>query len=94
LTAPDVRTFSEQGVSNSDLVAWFLLYAPAETPLPVLARLRDAAARTLGNPDIIAKFDTQRLELRYFKAEDLLGLGRAEITKWADLVKRSGAQVD
>jgi hypothetical protein len=32
--------------------------------------------------------------LRYFKAEELLGFGRAETTKWADLVKRSGAQVD
>jgi tripartite-type tricarboxylate transporter receptor subunit TctC len=94
VTAPDVRTFSQQGVSNFDLVAWFLRYAPAETPLPALAHLRNAAARTLGNPDIIAKFGTQRLELRYFKAEELLGFGRAETTKWADLVKRSGAQVD
>lgn len=92
--ALDVPTLSEQGVPDFDLVAWFMLYAPAATPSPVLSRLRDAAALTLGNPDIIAKLGSQGLELRNFKSEELLGFGRAEITKWADLVKRSGAQVD
>jgi tripartite-type tricarboxylate transporter receptor subunit TctC len=33
----------EQGVADFDLLAWFMLYAPAATPPPVLARLREAA---------------------------------------------------
>lgn len=92
--APDVPTLFEQGVTDFDLVAWFMLYAPAATPAAVLTRLRDASSQTLSNPDIIARLGAQGLELRSFKAEELSGFSRAEIAKWADLVKRSGAQVD
>jgi hypothetical protein len=41
-----------------------------------------------------AKFQAQGLELRAMRAEEMVSFGRTEITKWAELVKRSGAQVD
>ena len=40
--APDVPTLMEQGVDDFDLVAWFMLYAPAATPA---AGARAAARR-------------------------------------------------
>jgi tripartite-type tricarboxylate transporter receptor subunit TctC len=92
--APDVPTLVEQGVADFDLVAWFMMYAPAATPAPVLARLRDAAAQAMASPEVIAKLGVQGLELRNMKPDELTSFGRTEITKWADLVKRSGAQVD
>jgi tripartite-type tricarboxylate transporter receptor subunit TctC len=92
--APDVPTLIEQGVADFDLVAWFMMYAPAATPAPVLARLREAAAQTLSRPEVAAKLGVQGLELRHMKPDDLASFGRSEITKWAELVKRSGAQVD
>ncbi len=92
--APDVPTLVEQGVPDFDLVAWFMLYAPAATPAAVLARLRDAAAQAMANPEVIAKLGVQGLELRNMKPDELGSFSRTEITKWADLVKRSGAQVD
>jgi tripartite-type tricarboxylate transporter receptor subunit TctC len=92
--APDVPTLVEQGVADFDLVAWFMLYVPAATPAPVLARLRDAAAQAMASPEVIAKLGVQGLELRNMKPDELVSFGRTEITKWADLVKRSGAQVD
>src|SRR5215207_1787523 len=48
--APDVATLMEQGVKDFDLVAWFMLYAPAATPEPVLERLRAAATAALALP--------------------------------------------
>jgi tripartite-type tricarboxylate transporter receptor subunit TctC len=48
--APDVPTITEQGFGEFDLVAWFMLYAPAATPAPVLAKLRDAVAQAVTNP--------------------------------------------
>jgi tripartite-type tricarboxylate transporter receptor subunit TctC len=92
--APEVATLTEQGVRDFDLVAWFMMYAPAATPAPVLARIRDAAAQTLGNPEVAAKLGAQGLELSNIKPDELPAFGRAEISKWAELVKRSGAQVD
>ena len=92
--ATDVPTLVEQGVADFDLVAWFMLYAPAATPTPVLARLRDATAQAMASPEVIAKLGIQGLELRNMKPDEMLSFGRTEITKWAELVKRSGAQVD
>ena len=93
-SAPDVPTLMEQGVADFDLVAWFMMYAPAATPAPVLARLREAAAQAMASPEVAAKLGAQGLELRNMKPDELVSFGRSEITKWADLVKRSGAQVD
>jgi tripartite-type tricarboxylate transporter receptor subunit TctC len=93
-TAPDVPTLMEQGVTDFDLVAWFMMYAPVDTPAPVLARLRDAAMQTMASPQVAEKLGAQGLELRNMNPDELASFGRSEIPKWAELVKRSGAQVD
>ncbi len=92
--APDVPSISEQGFGEFDLVAWFMLYAPAATPAPVLAKLRDAVAQAVSNPEVKAKLAAQGLEVPLLRGEELTAFGRTEIAKWSELVKRSGAQVD
>ncbi|RYX89037.1 MAG: tripartite tricarboxylate transporter substrate binding protein [Comamonadaceae bacterium] len=94
IAAPDVPSITEQGFGEFDLVPWFMLYAPAGIPAPVLARLRGAAAQVLATPELKAKLTAQGLEMRDFKPEELSAFNRSEITKWSELVKRSGAQVD
>ena len=92
--APEVPTIAEQGHGEFDLVAWFMLYAPAATPAPVLARLRDAVAQAVANPEVKAKLAAQGLEVPQLKPDELAAFNRTEIAKWSELVKRSGAQVD
>lgn len=92
--APEVPTIAEQGYAPFDLVAWFMLYAPAATPAPVLAKLRDAVAQAVGNPEVKAKLVAQGLEVPVLTPEELAAFGRTEIAKWSELVRRSGAQVD
>lgn len=92
--APEVPSISEQVAGEFDLVAWFMLYVPAATPAPVLAKLRDAAGQAMANPEVVAKLGAQGLELRTMKPDELASFGRSEITKWSELVKRSGAQID
>jgi tripartite-type tricarboxylate transporter receptor subunit TctC len=92
--APDVPTITEQGFGEFDLVAWFMLYAPAATPAPVLARLRDAVAQVVADPEVKARLAAQGLEVPSFRPDELAAFNRAEIAKWSELVKRSGAQVD
>lgn len=92
--APEVPTLLEQGLQDFDLVAWFMLYAPAATPPAVLANLRRAASSVLASPEVAAKLREQGVEQRALRVEELAAFNRAEIDKWAVLVKRSGAQVD
>jgi tripartite-type tricarboxylate transporter receptor subunit TctC len=92
--APDVPTISEQGGGDFDLVAWFMLYAPAATPAPVLAKLREAVAQAVANPEVKAKLAAQGLEVPALKPDEMAAFGKVELAKWSELVKRSGAQVD
>jgi tripartite-type tricarboxylate transporter receptor subunit TctC len=92
--APDVPTISEQGFGDFDLVAWFMLYAPAATPAPVLAKLREAVVQAVSNPEVKAKLVAQGLEVPVLDAQQLAAFNRTEIAKWSELVKRSGAHVD
>ena len=92
--APEVPAIAEQGVTDFDLVAWFKLYAPVNTPASVLTRLREAANQALANAEVSTKLATLGLELRSINPDELTAFGRSEISKWADLVKRSGAQID
>ena len=92
--APDVPTITEQGYGDFDLVAWFMLYAPAATPAPVLAKLREAVVQAVNNPEVKAKLVAQGLEVPVLKPEELVAFNRTEIAKWSELVQRSGAHVD
>ena len=92
--APDVPTLMEQGVKDFDLVAWFMLYAPAATPPATLAQLRDASATALAQPETMARLKEQGIEQRPMRAAEMAPFNQAEIGKWAELVRRSGAQVD
>lgn len=92
--ANDVPTLMEQGLKDFDLVAWFMLYAPAATPPAVLAQLRSAGAAALGQPDVVARLREQGIEQRTMRADEMLPFNKIELVKWAELVKRSGAQVD
>ena len=91
---PAVPTIAEQLGTDFDLVAWFMLYAPAATPEPVLARLREAADAALVNPDVQQKLRAQGVEESPLKQADLATFSQRELEKWAGLIKQSGAQVD
>ena len=94
VAAPEVATLQEQGVPGFDLVAWFMVYAPASTPAADVARLRDAMQRALAAPAVAARLNELGVESRTLSPADLAAFGSAEIQRWSEAVKRSGAQVD
>ena len=92
--APDVPTLQEQGVADFDLVAWFMVYAPANTPLADVTRLRDALQRALTRPETAAKLTELGIESRVLAPGELAAFGAQEVQRWAEAVRRSGAQLD
>lgn len=92
--APEVPTLQAQTGQPFDLVAWFMVYAPAATPTPVLARLREATRSALAAPETQARLTSQGLEGINAQGGDLAGFGVRETAKWGELVRQSGAQVD
>lgn len=93
-SVPEVPTLVEQGVTDFDLVAWFMLYAPADVPAAQRDRLRAATRLVLAQPEVREKLAAQGIELSEMNAGEMSAFGAAEIAKWGQAVKRSGAQVD
>ncbi|MDP9928690.1 Bug family tripartite tricarboxylate transporter substrate binding protein [Variovorax paradoxus] len=94
LAAPEVPTLAEQGIANFDLVAWFMLYAPVDMPAAQRDRLRDATQAVLAQAAVRDKLAAQGIEPMAMTAAEMVAFGAAEIAKWGEAVRRSGAQVD
>lgn len=92
--APDVPTLMEQGVPDFDLVAWFMLYAPATLPPAQRDSLREATRQVLAQPEVREKLSLQGIEGNAMNAAELDTFARAEVVKWGEAVQRSGAQID
>jgi tripartite-type tricarboxylate transporter receptor subunit TctC len=94
IAAPDLPTLVEQGIDGFDLVAWFVLYAPAGTPDAVVARLRHAADKILAGAEMAGQLKAQGVEMLSLKGDQLTAFAQREVAKWSDIVKQSGARVD
>jgi tripartite-type tricarboxylate transporter receptor subunit TctC len=93
-SAPDVPTVAEQGLPGFEATSWFALFAPAGTPKDVVAKLNGEVQRIFKLPDVIEKMKTLGLDPILAGPEELGKYQQQEITKWAKVVKESGAKAD
>jgi tripartite-type tricarboxylate transporter receptor subunit TctC len=97
---PDVPTMAEAGVPDFEATAWFGVQAPARTPLAVIARLGselDAVTRDRGYRARIAELGGDPPGLTPeggTTPQAFENFIKAEIAKWAEVVRVSGAKVD
>ena len=91
--APDVPTVAET-VPGFEATTWFAMFAPAGTPKDIVARLNAEMQRVYKLPDVAEKMKTLGLEPWISTPEELAKYQATEITKWAKVVKDSGAKAD
>jgi tripartite-type tricarboxylate transporter receptor subunit TctC len=91
---PDLPTIAEQGLPGFDVFSWYGLVAPAKTPEPVLAKLRDEVAKALAAPDMVARIHELGLEPGTAFGKDFSTFLAAETKKWAEVIRISGAKAD
>jgi tripartite-type tricarboxylate transporter receptor subunit TctC len=58
---PDVPTVMEAGF-DYEIAGWFGILAPANTPRPIVQRLRDEVAKAVAQPDAVAQLDSQGMQ--------------------------------
>ena len=87
-------TIAESGLPSYEVTQWYGLQAPAGTPKEVLAKLNAEVRKILSMPDIVEKLTAQGAEPAPSTPEVLEAYVKAEIAKWAKVVKASGAKVD
>jgi tripartite-type tricarboxylate transporter receptor subunit TctC len=91
---PNVPTVAEQGLAGFDASSWYGLVAPAKTPEPVLAKLREEVAKALKAADMVARIHELGSEPGTVSGKDFGAFLAAETRKWADVIRTSGAKAD
>jgi tripartite-type tricarboxylate transporter receptor subunit TctC len=69
--APDIPTIYEQGFPGVDALSWYGVLAPAKTPPAVVAKIAEALARALADPDLKERLAASGVESAWSTAEEL-----------------------
>jgi tripartite-type tricarboxylate transporter receptor subunit TctC len=86
---PDVPTLSESGV-DAVFFQWSALFAPAGTPEPVVAKLREAARATATDNAFVTALAALETPVQYLDAPELQRFWEADARKLAEAVRRVG----
>jgi tripartite-type tricarboxylate transporter receptor subunit TctC len=90
---PDVPTIAEAGVPGYQNYVWFGLWAPKNTPKPVVDRLYAEIRKAVATPSVKERITKDAGVPMDMALGDIEPLEKAEIAKWADVVKRAHIQV-
>ena len=92
---PDLPTLQEQGVNGFECYTWNAVLAPAKTPAPIVAQLSEAINKALADPTVLKRLQGVGVDpTPGGTPEKLSNFIKAELAKWAPIIKASGAQVD
>ncbi|MFO1307294.1 MAG: tripartite tricarboxylate transporter substrate binding protein [Burkholderiales bacterium] len=92
--AQGVPTMREAGVPDYEITVWYGITAPRGTPSAVVARLEKAFAEVMANPEVRERMISMGLEPTPMSAAQFGEFLKREQSKWAELVRVSGATAD
>ncbi len=92
--APDVPTLAEAGLAGYEIASWQGVFAPAGVSPEIIKRFNAEIVRIINAPDVRQKLLDMGAEPAPNNPEEFAAMVKAEVTKWADVVGKSGATVD
>jgi tripartite-type tricarboxylate transporter receptor subunit TctC len=93
-TLPDLPTVAEQGFPGFEASTWFGMFAPARTPAEAVQRLLAEVPRAMAAPDLVARLAALSLTDPGLSGEAAAAFVRREATRWAEVVRASGATAE
>jgi tripartite-type tricarboxylate transporter receptor subunit TctC len=93
-TAMEVPTTAEAGMPDLRVENWYGMVAPAATPPAIVAALNRIATEAMADPAVKEKLASQGAELIGDSPEHFRDFIDAEITKWADVIRKAGVATE
>jgi tripartite-type tricarboxylate transporter receptor subunit TctC len=91
---PDVPSVTEFGYTDFDDYTWVGFFLPAGTPQALVDRINAEINKAMELPDSKEKFVGLGMESTRNTSAEFGSFLRDEVSKWADVVKRTGAKVE
>jgi len=91
---PEVPTVAESGVPGYEAVIWLGLMAPAKTPPAILRKLNAEVAKIVAMPDVQKEWAAQGAVPMSMSVEEFDKYLRADIDKWAQIVRSAGIKAE
>jgi tripartite-type tricarboxylate transporter receptor subunit TctC len=91
---PDVPTFAELGYKDFDGETFTGLFAPTGTPGEIVSKLHDAVAKILGDPDVVAKFNTLGAKAVAMSPAEFRSYLEHEDAKWIPIIRKANIRAE
>lgn len=91
---PDLPTVSESGLPGFEITGWYGIFAPAQTPKEIVAKLSSEIERILKTPDARAALGKIGVTVTGGTPADGAAFIRRENAKWSKAIRDSGTKVD
>lgn len=91
---PDVPTIAEAGQQGFDMGSWQAVFAPAGTPKPVVDRLHAEIMKIVATPEVQARLKGFGMVPSSMTPAELGDYQKAEVAKWAQVIKAAGIKAD
>lgn len=91
---PDIPSLAEAGVNGYEARLWYALWAPAGAPRDVIAKMQQETARALATPELRDAWAGLGADAGGQSPAEMAKFVDDEVTKWARVVKDSGAKLD
>jgi tripartite-type tricarboxylate transporter receptor subunit TctC len=93
-TAPEIPTIAESGLPGFDVNPWWGILAPVGTDMAIVRKINADVADILRTKEMIDFLATQGAEPLITSPEEFLAILRADLVKWAKVVKDAGVTIN
>ena len=91
---PEVPTFLEEGIRGFDVANWYGIMAPAGTPREIVAKVNADANKAMQVPEVRARLESVGTQLNEQSAAQFEAYMKAEVAKYAKLLKEIGVKAE